>query len=61
MKDPRVKTIVCDKVVCERWCVAKKDHVCVCDRVVWERWCVFVRAAAVRTFFFCASAPMSSV
>ena len=34
----KVKTIVCDKVVCERWCVAKKDHVR--DRVVWERWCV---------------------
>ena len=27
---------VCDKVVCERWCVTKM----VCDKVVCERWCV---------------------
>ena len=44
--------MVCDKVVCERWCVTKmgvKDGVmkdCVCDQVVCvkdgvcERWCV---------------------
>ena len=30
MKDREVKTVVWDKVVCERWCVAKKDGVCVC-------------------------------
>ena len=29
-----------DKVVCERWCVTKKDGVCVCDKVMCERWCV---------------------
>jgi len=31
--------MVCDKVVCERWCVTKlcvKDGVC--DKVVCERW-----------------------
>ena len=29
--------MVCDKVLCERWCVTKmcvKDSVCVCDQVV---------------------------
>ena len=38
-----VSKMVCDKVVCERWCV--KDGVCdkvvskmVCDKVVCERW-----------------------
>ena len=32
--------MVCDKVVCERWCVTKKDGVCVtklCVKVVCER------------------------
>ena len=33
-----VSKMVCDKVVCERWCVTKKDGVC--DKVVCERWCV---------------------
>ena len=28
--------MVCDKVVCERWCVTKW----VCDKVVCERWFV---------------------
>ena len=42
---PRSKTklCVCDSLVCERWCVTKKDDVCdkvVCDKVVCERWCV---------------------
>ena len=43
--------MVCDKVVCERWCVTKlcvwQSGVCerwcdkvVCDKVVCERWCV---------------------
>ena len=42
--------MVCDKVVCERWCVTKlcvKDGLwqscvwkMVCDKVVCERWCV---------------------
>ena len=32
------KSCVCDKVVCERWCVTKKNDVC--DKVVCERWCV---------------------
>ena len=32
MKDREVKTVVSDKVECERWCVCvtKKDGVCVC-------------------------------
>ena len=30
VEDREVKQNVCDKVVCERWCVAKKDGVCVC-------------------------------
>ena len=31
MEDRQVKqSCVCDKVVCERWCVMKKDGVCVC-------------------------------
>ena len=30
MKDREVKTVVSDKVECERWCVTKKDSVCVC-------------------------------
>ena len=29
MKDRKVKTVVCDKVECERWCVTKEDGVCV--------------------------------
>ena len=32
--------MVCDKVVCERWCETKlcvKDGVCVCDNVVCDR------------------------
>ena len=35
--------MVCDKVVCERWCATKlcvKDGKMVCDKVVCERWCV---------------------
>ena len=38
--------MVCDKVVCESWCVTKlcvcvcDKVVCVCDKVVCERWCV---------------------
>ena len=34
-----VSKMVCDKVVCERWCV--EDGVCkmVCDKVMCERWC----------------------
>ena len=30
MKDREVKTVVSDKVECERWCVTKKDSVRVC-------------------------------
>jgi hypothetical protein len=31
VEDRQVKqSCVCDKVVCERWCVTKKDGVCVC-------------------------------
>ena len=29
VKDRKVKTVVCDKVECERWCVTKEDGVCV--------------------------------
>ena len=29
LKDRQAKKVVCDKVVCERWCVTKKDGVCV--------------------------------
>ena len=40
------KLCVCDKVVCERWCVTKKDggvwQSCVC-----ERWCVCVCESCV--------------
>ena len=34
------QNMVCDKVVCERWCVTKTvcDKV-VCDKVVCQRWC----------------------
>ena len=42
MKDREVKTVVSDKVECERWCVTKKDGVCVCDKAMCERWCVCV-------------------
>ena len=42
MKEGALK-MVCDKVVCERWCVkdgvSKMVCVCVCDKVVCERWC----------------------
>ena len=46
MEDREVKqSCVCDKVVCERWCVTKTDGVCdkgvvdkvVCDKVVWNK------------------------
>jgi hypothetical protein len=30
VKDREVKTVVRDKVECERCCVTKKDSVCVC-------------------------------
>ena len=33
---------VVDQVVCERWCVTKKDGVRMCDQVVCERLCVCV-------------------
>ena len=39
MKDREVKTVVSDKVECERWCV------CVCDE---ERWCVCVTKQCVK-------------
>ena len=39
---------MCDKVVCERWCVRKKDGVCVCDKVVCERRCVCVKVVCDR-------------
>ena len=38
--------MVCDKVVCERWCVTKMlcERWCVtkmvCESCVWQRWCV---------------------
>ena len=46
----RSKKKLCDKVVCERWCVTKKDgvRVCVCDKVVCERWCVCVKVVCER-------------
>ena len=36
-----VRKMVCDKVVCERWCVTKMvcERWCVKDGV-WQRWCV---------------------
>ena len=46
VKDREVKTVVWDKVVCERWCVAKKDGVC--DKVMCERWCVCVKVVCVK-------------
>ena len=48
MKDREVKTVVSDKVECERWCVTKKDSVCVCDKPVCERWCVCVKVVCER-------------
>ena len=47
VKDREVKTVVSDKVECERWCVTKKDGVCVCDKAVCERWCVCVCESCV--------------
>jgi len=29
VEDREVKTVVWDKVACEKWCVTKKDGVCV--------------------------------
>ena len=49
MKDREVKTVVSDKVECERWCVTKQDGVCVCDKVVCERCvCVCVKVVCVK-------------
>ena len=48
VEDREVKQNVCEKVVCERWCVAKKDVVCVCDKVVCQRWCVCVKVKCER-------------
>ena len=42
VKDRGVKTVVGDKVVCERWCVAKKDGVCVTKLCVKDGVCVKV-------------------
>ena len=47
VKDRKVKTVVCDKVECERSCVTKKDGVCVCDKAVLERWCACVCESCV--------------
>jgi hypothetical protein len=38
VKEREVKAVVWGKVVCERWCVTKRDSVC--DKGVCERWCV---------------------
>ena len=49
MEDREVKqSCVCDKVVCERWYVTKKDGVCVCNKVVCERWCVRMTKLCVK-------------
>ena len=32
--------MVCDKTVCERWCVKDCVSKMVCDKAVCERWCV---------------------
>ena len=32
--------MVCDKVVCEGWCVKDGVTKMVCDKVVCEGWCV---------------------
>ena len=43
---------MCDKVVCERWCVTKKDGVCVCVTklcvCVKDGVCVCVKAVCER-------------
>ena len=39
VKDRKVKTVVCDKVECERWCVTKKDGVCVTKQCVKDGVC----------------------
>ena len=46
VEDRQVKQSCGDKVVCERWCVTKKDVVC--DKVVCERWCVCVKVVCER-------------
>jgi hypothetical protein len=38
--------VVCDKIVCERWCVTKKDGVC--EKVVRERCGLRKRCECVR-------------
>ena len=35
----KTKLCACDKVVCERWCVTKKDAVCVKKLCVWKMVC----------------------
>ena len=42
---------MCDKVVCESWCVTKKDSVC--DKVVCERWCAKVVCERERVTKLC--------
>ena len=43
MEDREVKqSCVCDKIVCERWCVTKKDDVCVTKLCVKDGVCVCV-------------------
>ena len=55
LKDRKAKKVVCvcDKVVCETWCVTKKDGVCVCDQIVCERWCVKVVCERERVTKLC--------
>ena len=48
VKDREVKTVVWDKVVCERWCVAKKDGVCVTKLCVKDGVCVCAKVVCER-------------
>ena len=58
VKDRKVKTVVCDKVECEIWCVTKKDGVCVTKQCVKDGVCVKVVCERERVTKLCAKDGM---
>ena len=64
VEDREVKqSCVCDQVVCERWCVTKKDGVCACvwQSCVWKMVCVKVVCERERVTKLCVKDGVSKM